>query len=331
MKACLCALLAGTCLISAQEPAPTDYEARRESVETLKQHIAMRQKRLDEVTAEIRDRAQKTDKKIEDLVTMLAGVKDSQDSKRRVSQTKVEAVAGLKRLIQTYRTERRSILERIKSDPDAATDALTADVATADKLIEKRIADIVELIKSMPGGEDVAKYETDSTSSYDGGNIVYENSRISEAWRQNRRDKVESQKERREAQAALEKSIADLGRRRDSLSKSLSAGDISGAEKEIQEQELAYVKSALDQRTAQLAEVTAPAEAPAETASKGEADDMKRMLGDARSDIAADVAKNLRLYCDAVDERDKIHGLQENLAAREKWLQENDPSAKKGE
>ena len=97
MKALLMICCASIACASAQEPA--DLEARRQSVVTLKQHLEMRQKRFDEVVAEIRTRSQATDKKVGELVDMLAGLKDSESSKRRVSGIKAEAIAGLKRMI----------------------------------------------------------------------------------------------------------------------------------------------------------------------------------------------------------------------------------------
>ncbi|WP_265594731.1 hypothetical protein [Haloferula sp. BvORR071] len=328
MKNCLCLLLVGTCLGFAQESATVDLAARRESVVTLKQRIDARQKRLDEVAGEIRDRSAKTDKKIEDLVKMLSGLKDSQDSKRRISDVKGEAAAGLKRLVEIYRTERRNTLARLAKDPAAEKEALSTDLAAMDKLAEKRIADIVELVKSMPGGTDVQKYENDGDTYYDNG-TYYENSRISEAWRQNRRDKVETEKARREAQQALEKAIADLSGRRDTAKNAVNAAGLSDAEKEIRQQELANVEGMLQQRKAQLVEVSRPALTPEESASKNEADDLKSLLAEARSDIGSDVRKTLTLYREAVVERENIRDLRENLAAREKWLQENDPEAKK--
>lgn len=311
----------------AQEAAPVDMAARRASVKTLEEHISQRQKRLDEVISEIRDSAKKTDTKIGELVKMLANVKDSQDSKRRVSEIKGEAVGGLKRMIDVYRTERTQILTRLREGDAASAEAMSKDMGVIDKLIEKRAADIVELVKSMPGGEDVAKYENDSDYSRNG--VTYENSRISEAWRQNRRDKVQTEKMRRETQEALEKAIADLGSRQSALKTAVAAGGISDAEKEIQQQELDHVSSLIDQRKAQLTELSIPSAAPGDTASMNEATDMKRMFADAREDISGDFRKTLQLYHAAAAEREKIAELRENLAARIKWLAENDP-AKKG-
>lgn len=317
---------------AAQETPAVDLAARRESVVTLKSHIEMREKRLDEVASEIRERGRKTNQKIEELVKMLSKLKDSEDSKRRISQIKGEAIGGLTRMLKVYKSERDKLAERLRLDPSVAAEGLGKDMAAMDKLIELRAAEILELVKSMPPGTDVSKYEQDGYSYYNG--VYYENSRISEAWRQNRRDAVDSEKQRREVRKALEGAIADLESRRNSIKAALAKPGISGPEKEIQEQELAHVSSLLEQRNAQLVDVTDPSRntsAADQSASKDQADELKQLLADARRDISSDFNKTLRLYREAAGERDKIFALKQNLAAREKWLSENDPEAKKAE
>jgi hypothetical protein len=327
MKRMLFCCFMATRIVVAQEADTTDLEARRESVVTLKQHLAMREERLAEVAAEIRERGEATDKKIGRIVDMLANTKDSQSSKRRVSEIKGEAIAGLKRMLDVYKRERNGIVQKLRSDQSAPAEALMKDMDTIDKLAEKRVGQIVDLVKSMPGGEDVSKYEQDGSYEYNG--VAYENSRISEEWRQNRRDKVESEKERGEAQEALKNAIADLERRRDTLKSQLAGGKLNATEKELFEQELGHVSMLVDVRKSQLLAVAAPSASGENPASKGEADDLKQLFQDARKDIAEDFGKTVRLYHSAAAEREKIHEVKDNLAAREKWLQENDPEAKK--
>jgi hypothetical protein len=327
MKALAMMCCATVLCASAQEPV--DLEARRQSVATLQQHLEMRQKRFDEVAGEIRERSQATDQKIGELVTLLAGLKDSESSKRRISGIKGEAIAGLKRMIEVYQRERRVLVETLRTDGDAPAEALKKDMAAIDALSEKRVAQIVELVKSMPTGEDIQKYE--SAGGYDYNGYYEEETRISDAWRQNRRDRVESEKQRREAQQALEKSIEDLGRRQATLKSQLAGGKLTAPEKEIFEHELGYVTNLIGQRKAQLAEVVAPSSPAGDDASKGEAEDLKRLFNDARRDIAGDFTKTLKLYHAAVAEREKIHAARENLEARKKWLAEHDPAAPKSE
>lgn len=316
-------------LAVAQESETIDLESRRESVATLKQHLAMREKRLAEVSTEIRQRGEATDKKIGELVDMLAGIKDSQSSKRRVSEIKAEAIAGLKKMLEVYKRERNTIVQQLRSDEAVPSEELKGDMATIDTLTERRVAQILELVKSMPGGEDVAKYEQDS--SYEANGVYYENSRVSEEWRQNRRDRVQTEKQRKEVQDALKKAIADLEARSRTLQSQLAGGKLSDTEKEIFQQELDHVSKLADVRRGQLVEVTAPSTTAEMGASKDEADDLKQMLRDARRDIADDFARTVRLYHSLAAERQKIHEVKVNLAAREKWLQENDPGARKSE
>ena len=140
------------CLIAAgfavaQETATVDLEERRQSVVTLKQHLAMREERLAEVAAEIRERGEATDKKIGRIVDMLPNLKDSQTSKRRVSEVKGEAIAGLKKMLEVYKRERNAIVQQIRGDDSASATALMKDLQTIDQLAEKRVGQIVELVK----------------------------------------------------------------------------------------------------------------------------------------------------------------------------------------
>lgn len=322
MKTFIIATLAGITLGVSQEAAPVDMEARRASVKTLEDRISQRQKRLEEVASDIREEGKKIDSRIEAIVRKLASLKDSQDSRRRITEVKIQAIGGLRRMIAAYQTERGKVFETLRSGDAASAEALKKDMQAIDTLVDKRAADILELVKSVPGGEDISKYEYDGDYTRNG--VTYENSRISEAWKQNRRDKVQAEKLRREAQDALKNAIKTLESREALLKTSVGEAGISSAEKEIRKEELGHVSGLLEQRKSQLAELSLPSAAPGETASMDEAQDISGALADARADIAADFAKTLRLYRAAVSEREKIAELKENLEARKKWLAEHD-------
>jgi hypothetical protein len=319
-------------LALAQTDAPKeeiDLPARRQSVVTMKEHMAMRQARLDEVVEDLKQRGDGIDERIGKIVDSLAKLKDSESSKTRISQLKGEAASGLMKMIGTYQTERRRLIEQAKKDPKAPLESLTAMVKRIDAKVETRSAQVVKLVDSIPGEKDVKKYENSGGSLY-GNGWGWSNDRISDAWRQNRRDGVESKEARDEAQRALRDSIADLERRRDAATAKLKSNPLSDVEREIQKFELDHVHSVLDIRRKQLVEVTEPSKAPTATASKNEADDMKQLFEDAVSQLSADFNDSLRLYHQAMAENDKLYALKLNLAEREKWLSENDPEWKKG-
>lgn len=309
------------------ETVVIDFDARRQSVVTMREHIKMREKTLDELAEEIRERGQSIDRRIGKIVTTLANMKDSQSSKTRISMLKSEAAQGLVNMIETYQVERRKIIERAKTDASAPTDALSKDIEQIDKQVNIRAEQIVKLVKSIPGQSDVKKYVNDG-GAYGGSRWGYSTSRVSETWKQNRRDKVQSTKMRREAQKALAQAVENLERRQDQIRAFLDQRQMTAPEREIQQQELAYVGRTLDARRKQLAEVTLPASSGNKNASKNEADDMKHLFEDASNDLSRDFWRTIQLYHQASDKRDSIHSLKLNLEAREKWLKENDPDWK---
>ncbi|MES2657293.1 MAG: hypothetical protein V4689_01685 [Verrucomicrobiota bacterium] len=326
-------------VLHAQEAAPVDLEARRQSVVDLKTHIEMRETRLNEIAGDIRALDDRNEKRIDSIVNTLKGLKDSESSKTRINALKGEVIAGLRKTITVYQGKRRDIFERLRTDKSAAVQALTGDLEKFDARTQKRVDQIVELAKTMPAREDVDKYE-DAGTEYRNG-WYYETTRISEEWKQNRRQGVATEKSLRELREALEKSIGSLESRRASTAGLLKERNLSDAERAIQQQELGRIDAMLENRRMELLELSLPSGTSASAsdsettgknvsnpAAKDNAEEMKDLLDDARKDIAADFWTILRKYGEAANERDKILGLKANLEAREKWLAEHAAPAK---
>ena len=313
MKITALAWLTASSLLCAQEPTTVDPEANRQSVETLNLHLAIREKRLAELTTEIMERAQRTDAHISELVTLLTGIRDSPASRRIVSQVTAEAIGNLRNMIEIYQRERRTIAERLRTDRSAPADALNRDIDTIDALIEKRKTDIVALARSIPGDENLPRLESTGWgyTSFHGG--FYETSRVSDDWRQNRRDRVQSTVQRREVRSALEDSLADLRQRQRRHTTALGGTNLTAPQREIQEQELERVNVMIQQRQEQLVEITAPSEAPEQTASRNEATELRNLIRNSRQDIASDFSQTLRLYRTAAEERQRIHQIRTNI------------------
>lgn len=327
--------------LHAQTATPTDIAERRQSVVDLKKHVEMREQRLMEIATDIRSLDDRNEKRIDSIVEMLKSTKDSESTKTRINALKGDVIAGLRKSITIYQTKRREIFERLRTDKSASMQALTGDLEKFDTRTEKRVQQILELAKSMPAREDVEKYETDSQSYWNGW--YYETSRISEEWKQNRRQGVATEKTLRELREALEKAITTLESRSASTLGFLKERNLSDAERAIQEQELGRITAMLDHRRAELVELAQPAttssssesssttsadpKSTAAPAAKDSAEEMKHLLEDARKDITADFWTILRKYGEATKERDKILALKANLEAREKWLAEHDKPA----
>jgi hypothetical protein len=304
------------------DPAPViDLEARKASVVNLEAQIAQREMRLDEVREDIKLIDGRIEKRIDSMVKMLADTRDSQDSKTRISQIKQDAITGLRRAIDFYVSKRKEVAERVKKGDESAL----GDLEKFDKRISTRIAQIVELSKSFPAHEDVKKYESDGGDYWHG--YYYENSRISEEWKQSRRDDTQGKVQRDEVTTAIKEGIERLDQRRRTLVDMLDNRNPSESARKLYIQELGQIDAQIENLNAQLVEVTLPTGGATRTPSLDEAVDMGQMLDDARKDLRADVSKLFQLY-DAFDkERFRLNGMKENLAARKEWLEKNAPAA----
>ncbi len=329
-------------LLHAQEAAPIDLDARRQSVVDLKAHIAAREERLKEIAADIRSLDDRNEKRIDSIVNTLTNLKDSESSKTRINALKGEVIAGLRKAITVYQGKRREIFERLRSDKSAAVQALTGDLEKFDARTQKRVDQILELAKSMPARADVDKYESAGIEYRNGW--YSETTRISDEWKQNRRQGVATEKNLREIREALGKAIATLESRKASTAGLLKDRNLTAAERAIQEQELGRIDAMLDSRRQELVTLALPSTTGSSTvdqsasqttssasnpAAKDNADEMKDLLDDSRKDIAADFWTILRQYGQAAAERDKIISLKMNLEAREKWLAEHATGEKK--
>lgn len=328
-------------LLHAQDAAPIDMDARRQSVLDLKAHIVAREERLKEIASDIRSLDDRNEKRIDSIVNTLKNLKDSESSKTRINALKGEVIAGLRKTITIYQGKRREIFEHLRKDKSAAVLALTGDLEKFDARTQKRVDQIMELAKSMPARADVDKYVS-AGSDYRHG-WYSETTRISDEWRQNRRQGVATEKSLRELREALEKSITALKSRQASTADLIKNRSLTTAERAIQEQELGRIDAMLDSRRQELVSLALPSasgstvdqsasqttSSASDPAAKDNADEMKNLLDDARKDIAADFWTILRQYGQAAAERDKIIALKANLEAREKWLTEHAAGEKK--
>ena len=304
-----------------QEPEkPIDIEARKESVANLELHIAQREARLAEWAKDIQVLDVRIEKRVDELVKMLAGLRDSQESRTKVTQMKKEAIEGLKRGIEMYVQKRKQVRELVRTGDTAAT----GDLDKFDVRIIKRVDQIAELTKSIPTHHDVAKYESEGGDYWNG--YYYESTRISEDWKQNRRDATGADQVRDETTKALRETLERLDQRRRSLTDLLANRNLTPAAKQLYVTELGQIDAYQDHINAQLREVTTASGGGGQAIGRDQAHDIEDLIDDARKDLREDVARLFQAYDRFVKGRTYIEGLKENLAARKAWLEKNAPA-----
>lgn len=305
------------------DPAPViDLEARKASVVNLEAQIASRESRLEEVRGDIKTIDARIEKRMDSVVKLLSDTRDSQDSKTRISQIKQDAITGLRRAIDLYVSKRKQVAERVKKGDDSAL----GDLEKFDQRISTRVAQIVELSKSFPAHEDVKKYESDGGTEYWNG-YYSDNTRISEEWKQSRRDDTQGKVQRDEVTTAIKEGIERLDQRRRTLKDMLDNRNPSESARKLYNQELGQIDAQIENLNSQLVEVTLPTGGATRTPSLDEAVDMGELLDDARKDLRGDVSKLFQLYDSFDKERYRVNEMKENLAARKEWLEKNAPSA----
>lgn len=305
-------------LIAEEKPAPTlDLVAHKVSVANLEIHIAQREQRLAEWGRDIAQLDARIEKQVEELVKMLVGLRDSQNSRTKVTQIKRSAIEGLKHGIDLYARKRREIREIVRTGGDEALD----DLGKLDQRILKRVDQIAELTKSIPTHDDVDKYQSDGGSYWDG--YYNESSRASDEWKQNRRDTVQSNKQRDDTTKALKEVLERLDQRRRALKDLLENRKTTESARKLYITELGQIDAYEEHINAQLRDVTVSSGGGGRAVGCKQANDIGALLEDARRDLREDVSRLFLTYDQYVRGRAYLEGLKENLAARKEWLEKN--------
>ncbi len=256
------------------------------------------------------------------MVKMLSDTRDSQDSRTRISQIKREAITGLRRAIDLYVNKRKEVAERVRKGDESAL----GDLGKFDQRISTRVAQIVELSKSFPAHEDLKKYESEGSDYWNG--YYHENTRISDEWKQNRRDNSQSKVQRDEVTTAIREGIERLDQRRRTLKDMLDNRKPSESARKLYTQELGQIDAQIENLNSQLVDVSLPTGGATRAPSLDEAVDIGQLLDDARKDLRADVSALFQLYDSYDKERFRVSEMKENLAARKEGLEKNAPSGK---
>ena len=94
-------------------------EERRASVANLEQHIAQRRERLVYLGEDIRTIDQRVESGIEDIVRMVSAIRDSNDSRYRVSKLKGDVIGRLRGTIEYYDRQRNGLREQLRKENTA--------------------------------------------------------------------------------------------------------------------------------------------------------------------------------------------------------------------
>jgi chromosome segregation ATPase len=233
---------------------------------TLKATLKARQHHAETLLSSLRATDKRVESRMENLVKALTAVADTKDSKTKVARLKQDTIEGLKKNIDLYNRKRAEIQEQILRPTTKLFPEQKEQIRKAlDSRIEKRIAQIVELEKSLPSHEDYKKYQVI------GGGVGFADTTLlkNEDWEQNRRVTQHTDAVRKDLIKELRKSIDRLGQQDRRLRKQ-AQGQTAAAD--WLETEIKRNADLLAARQGQLEQVLAEPATPARAIGKGEAD-----------------------------------------------------------
>lgn len=320
MKHTYLALFAAITIPCLAEEKPITLAERKESITILEQQIEQREKRLSQWARDIVALDGRIEAQVDELVKMIAGLKDSDDSRSKVNQLKKEAIDGLQRGIELYATKRRDVTGLIRAGDASAI----GDLDVLDDRILKRIDQIATITKSIPTHQDVEKYESDGGSYWNG--YYTENTRITDEWRENRRNTSAANLVRKHTTESIKEDLEKLDQRRRELEDTVKNRKPTPEALELYKRDLGKIDAYEDHLNRTLREVTTATGSGGKAIGMDQAIDIIHMVEDARGDLREDVSTLFRNYDRFAKGRAYLDSLKANLEARKKWMAENAPS-----
>ncbi len=284
------ATIAGASLHAAPaSPSPAQWET---ALTAREQRAALLRDELKALDARIEGR-------IDVIVEALRAIGDSKDSRTKVARMKEQTIEALKKNIGYYQTKRAALQEEMRRPTLRLTDEQKRQgIAVFDERMEKRVAQILAVQKSLPAHKDYERYKV--TGSNDRG-ATYA---VNEDHRQNQRVTSYTNAQRKEIEDGLRRSIARI----EQQSRALKAQNAPAAE-------IAKNNALLAERRQQLAGSLAPTETATRDIGQKEALNLDKALQTAIAELRKDFTTLFAGYSAYLQELSAVNQTREALAA----------------
>ena len=274
---------------ASQPPTAAQYEAA----------LAAREQR----TALLRDELKALDTRIEGRVDTIIGalqsIGDSKDSRTKVARMKEQTIEALKKNIGYYQTKRAALQEEMRRPTMRLTDEQKRNgIAAFDARIEKRVAQILAVQKSLPAHQDYERYKV-TGSDWNGTTYA-----VNEDHRQNQRVTAYTNSQRKEVEEGLRRSIARI----EQQNRALKA---QGAPAE----EIAKNDALLAERRQQLITALSPASTPTREIGQKEALNLDKAMQTAIGELRNDFTTLFARYSAYLQELSAANQTRDALAA----------------
>lgn len=306
--------------------AEIDIDARRESVVNLEKHIEQRQQRMDDLGEDILRMDDRLEERIDQVLETVGQYKDSKESRTRVAQLKADVIVGLKKTVEYYKTRQNEVHEKLRLDnPDIPRETLQRDFDRFEVRIEKRVDQILKLSNTFTEPKELEKYVKTSEGSWGGWGWNWGPTyKISDEWKQNRVESRRTDSAHEGVVKGLQGSIDSLSQTNAYLNEKLKEPNLSAAERELYQEDMARNEALIEQRQVQLEEFVGTPATPTKSLNRNSAHGMEQVIRDAVADMRQDFFSIFQKYSELNRERADLKALTDNLQARKEWLADYD-------
>jgi hypothetical protein len=300
----------------------SDYEKRESVNKALELRIQDREYRLTEQANDLLRLHHRMGDKLDKSVKRLTSIKDSAKSGFRVSKTKLDFINGLQEAVEKFQRARRMALEDIKKvNSETQRKIQAGELDHFDSHIEKHIEQIIKVSKSFTQDTNVEKYEQDGGGSYYDDYYFQESTEISDEYRQNRRDRIMDEKQKKEVKSALTNSTERCRSLISNLQRQLDSKKLNSEDAKLIKSELKNHRAMLRLRERQIDDLIVVSKANTTEVNRNTAIELSKSMDDLLEDIQKDLHLIYIKHIQMRRENTNLYQLKEKFAAQKKWLE----------
>jgi len=237
--------------------------------------------------------------RIDVIIDALRSIGDSKDSRTKVARMKEQTIEALKKNITYYQGKRATLQEELRRPTLRLTEEQKRKgIAVFDQRMEKRVAQILAVQKSLPAHKDYERYKA-TGSSWAGTTYA-----LNEDHRQNQRVTSYTNSQRKEIEQGLRASIARLEQQNRTLQARKAPAD-----------ELARNAALLAERRDQLKSALSPTVTPTKDIGKKEAEDLDKALQLAIAELRRDFTTLFARYSAYLQELAAVNQTRDAIQA----------------
>lgn len=272
--------------------------------------IAQSQDRVQRLTQDLIEMDEHIEKNVNQLISLMAGVRDSPETGTEMVSTKENILVRLGNSIDTYQRQRQSITGGPNSPwQQRPTAGQQQTLELLDELTERRVDQIVELASSLATHEDFEKYTIERRTQ-----IKNYKRTVSDDYRNNKRVTAKSEPLRETVVEEGRESIANLERQAADLERQIRAARTPDQRADLEDQ-LAAVDERLSTRRNQVDEVAETYPPNTRQVGRDEASEIMDFIDDEVRQIQEDFRRLQMTKSNLDHERNRLRSLQMRAAA----------------